>query len=412
MRLPLNAALNTWGTIVYCAAQWLTTVLVVRLGGYLEAGTFAIAISYANIFYAIAVWGTRNYLLSDVKHEFTNGIYFGGRIVATLTMFLIFLFPLLPLGFNLHTIACISAYMVYKAFEAGSDICMGFLQCSSRYMRLAVSYSIRGILPVAVFALVLGTTQSLLYAVAAMAAVNAAAFFLFDLPDAFKRENAVPQVYGIIKGIAKLNCRCTPVMVISLSLPFMNFISRYFVERLYSQETVGFYSSISAITATLVTLGGAVWMVIVPQVSALFLERKNNLIKLLLVKICVLFALAGGLILVGASVLGEFAFSLVYGEEILASAGLILPMTVTAIVLTAVSLLNTILIAFQKHRFLLLCNVTGAGLCGVLAYPLTAWLGEYGANSSMLIALAVQLILSTFFIAKALRENQGGTPCE
>ena len=66
---------NTIGTFFYFFCQWLTTILVVRISGYEDAGILSIVISFTNIFYFIALFGVRNFQVTDINHEFTDRDY-------------------------------------------------------------------------------------------------------------------------------------------------------------------------------------------------------------------------------------------------------------------------------------------------------------------------------------------------
>ena len=70
-----NIIWNTVGSIIYMVTQWLITILVVRIAGVDTAGNLTLAISVNNIFYSIAMFGIRNYQVSDVKEKYSNNIY-------------------------------------------------------------------------------------------------------------------------------------------------------------------------------------------------------------------------------------------------------------------------------------------------------------------------------------------------
>ena len=73
---------NTWGSVIYLGVQWLQTILVVRLLGYEEAGIFSLAMSITNTFYAISVYGMRNFQISDIKKKYSAGNYVLSRVVT------------------------------------------------------------------------------------------------------------------------------------------------------------------------------------------------------------------------------------------------------------------------------------------------------------------------------------------
>lgn len=61
---------NSVGSLVYLATQWLTTILVVRLAGVDAAGNLTLAMSIGNLVYSIALFGMRNFQVSDISEEY------------------------------------------------------------------------------------------------------------------------------------------------------------------------------------------------------------------------------------------------------------------------------------------------------------------------------------------------------
>ena len=80
--LKVNMFWNFIGNLFYMATQWILTILVVRLAGYSVSGEFALAISVTNIFYAVAVYGMRNYQVSDIESQFSDLYYILSRVVT------------------------------------------------------------------------------------------------------------------------------------------------------------------------------------------------------------------------------------------------------------------------------------------------------------------------------------------
>jgi len=54
LSIKQNMMYNTFGSIVLLVCQWLTTVLVVRLSNYENAGMLSLAMSVTNVFFGFA----------------------------------------------------------------------------------------------------------------------------------------------------------------------------------------------------------------------------------------------------------------------------------------------------------------------------------------------------------------------
>ena len=82
-----NIIWNTFGSIFYCACQWLITIVVVHLSSYEAAGYLSIAMTTSSSFSAISLFSMRNYQISDVRGEYTDNEYVGSRIFTCIAAF-------------------------------------------------------------------------------------------------------------------------------------------------------------------------------------------------------------------------------------------------------------------------------------------------------------------------------------
>ena len=65
LSLQSSIAWNSIGSIFYLGCQWLMTVVVVWIAGLETAGILSLAMSVSNIWYSFAVYGMRNFQVSD-----------------------------------------------------------------------------------------------------------------------------------------------------------------------------------------------------------------------------------------------------------------------------------------------------------------------------------------------------------
>ena len=57
------------GNLVYLVCQWLVTVLVTKLGGFGDAGVLSVAMSVSATFQTLAMFGMRNFQVSDIEDK-------------------------------------------------------------------------------------------------------------------------------------------------------------------------------------------------------------------------------------------------------------------------------------------------------------------------------------------------------
>ena len=78
-----NLIWNTIGSFTYLICQWLLTLIVVRVSdGFGNAGNLALAISVTNIFFNLACFNVRPYLISDLENKFSSEQYCSFRIFS------------------------------------------------------------------------------------------------------------------------------------------------------------------------------------------------------------------------------------------------------------------------------------------------------------------------------------------
>ncbi|MFH1879209.1 MAG: hypothetical protein ABIK64_00280 [Bacillota bacterium] len=396
-----NTMRNTTGTVLYYCCQWLTTVFVVRLAGYDVSGTFSLVISYANIFGFISLYNLRNYQLSDVTRRFQPAQYtaaYAGTSAVALALFL----AILPFcGFNGYTLLCCLAYMLFKYCETAMHYLFTYFQLQGRYGRILLSFTLKSILPLAGFAAVLWLGYGLLAAILLMVLLFLVTILCYDLP---KLKSAGITGFSM-QGIVTILRESFPLMLSTLVLPYMLFFMRYAVESLYGREALGFFSAVTMVTVIMTTLASSVWFVIMPTLSGRYVNRQYTALRKQILFILTAVLLTTAALLPLGQWLGDWAFSLVFGSEILPHM-VLLPMTILSSgVLTAAIFLSIVLIAFRKRVRMLLCMLLGAALLTALAFPLTAAYGSIGALYTFTAAVFLQLIPMLILILHACRKG-------
>ena len=77
-----NIFYNTFGSLFYYGCQWLTTILIVRLSGYEDAGYYSLAMTFTAAFGILALYNTRQFQASDVQGEYNDRTYIVSRYAA------------------------------------------------------------------------------------------------------------------------------------------------------------------------------------------------------------------------------------------------------------------------------------------------------------------------------------------
>ena len=182
LSIKANMLWNSAGSFTYMLAQWLTTVLVVRMSvGFDVAGIYTYVMSIYTIFSSVAEYRMYAYQVSDIHDEYKVGEYFVFKcltscisIVATMAYAFVTSEPSLWLPIFL--------YLIYKDLGLILDAFHAEEQKKERMDYIGISVGLQGIGSLMSFWIVFGITQNLNWTIFAMAIVTALIGVFYDLP--------------------------------------------------------------------------------------------------------------------------------------------------------------------------------------------------------------------------------------
>ena len=396
-----NTLYNTYGTFFYFLCQWLITVFVVRIGNYHLAGVFSLVVSITNVFYCISLYGVRNYQVSDIKCEYSDADYFTLRTITSIIGFVLFIVTIKTLHYDFEINSCCIIYMLYKIGEAFSDLLFGFNQKYDKYKNIAISYTLKGVGTLVIFIVTLYFTKDLFKTILSNVVVYFTIIFLFDWKN-LRKNVSIQFKTDKINTLLKI---CFPLMLYICLVPYLNFITRYFVELNYGTDNLGYYSSVTMIVSVLSTLTNSVFVTVIPRISSLYINKSYNAIKKLIRKTLLIFSVLLIVIMILAYLLGPFAFKIVFGKEIL-NYMYLLPFTVlTSFALSVVSFSSSVLISFHKNKFVLICNLCAIIICTLSINGFIKFFGMNGSLISMFIALIFDFTILQYFINRFLKKG-------
>ncbi len=401
-QLLSRSALNMLGTVFYFACQWLTTLVVLYFAGFEDVGVYSLAVSFTNIFGFVARYGVRQFQVSDIQGEHSDAEYIAVRGITSLAAVGLFVGSLLYYQFSPAVMACNLIILVFKLLESVTDVVFGIFQEMDVYKKLALSYMLKGLLPILAFGGLLYCKTSLATACLGMTVAYGLIILVYDLPS-LKRKNGFPG-RCTSRGVWRILKVCFPLMLFTLLNPYMTFITRYVIENRFSSELLGYYSSISMVIVVLSTLAGSVWTVASPWAASHYQEKRYKEILQFCGKVLLALVAITILALLAGSYLGDFALALVFGRAILPYSYLLNPMLVVSVLLTMVAFENTLLIAFRKQKALLLLNAAGAVACVASVYPLVERFDMLGSSYSLMLGIGLQALLLGGYLIKLLKK--------
>ncbi len=381
------------GNFMYLVAQWALSVLVVRLStDFYAAGNFGLALTITNVFYIIACYGMRSFQISDVKKKYSDQTYTLSRIITVAVGALACLVYLIWIDYEKVTFAAIMTYMVYKCFEAASDVLYGIFQNNNRYDLMCLSMSLKGIASVAVFVALLVGTSSLVIALFGMCVVALATFLLEVHWGKIYAQPLVRFDATTRKAVVRLLMESALMVVLLIAQPLLMSIPRLYFEQCYSRELLGIYSSLSAPAMIVTTFVSCAMMPYLPLFGKYYLMGKNaNLYRLTFGSLgfTVIF---GVIAYVGGGLFGEWGLTLLYGESIAGYTGVFQLIIIVATLSAMTMCLNTLYIAMRKLRLLSVVLMLGC----LVAYIITPYFVQNYAMNGVTYALMISQLFQIF----------------
>jgi O-antigen/teichoic acid export membrane protein len=393
-----NSIKNSIGTVVYYFCQWLTLIVVIRIAGYEVSGEFSLVISFTNLFGLLSQYNIRNFQLSDVTNKFLPQQYSGAYIITCGLAVVLFLFVLPFTGYGIRIIFPCLIYMLFKLCETFTNYIFTYMQLKDKYSDIVISYCLKGIVPLIGFVAWLHLTQSLFQSLCIMSLLYIAIIIFYDI-----KSTRLFFPHGIVmKDTILILKECFPMMLSSLFLTFMLFITRHTVEKVYGTTELGYYSAFTMVIVILSTMAVSVYQVILPVISEKYLKRLTADIVKVIFTILGIIVVAGLIMIFLVRLVGNKVFSLVFGAEILGYMYLLLPVIITSIMLTIMSFTSVCLTAMQKRVPMLIGMLAGAVLLSALVIPVTRSSGMLGTTNIFTVSLCVIIVIHSFIIFRNL----------
>ena len=394
---------NTVGTFFYFFCQWAITVLVVKIGGYSNSGILSITISMTNIFYMISMYGVRSFQVSDIKNEYKDGDYLFVRLITSAVSLIFFCLTLLFLKYESKIQLCMIIYFFFKLGESITDLNFGFFQRYNFYRYIGISYILKGLATLLVFSITLYFSQNLLLTLLLETLILWFFIIIYDFRKIKNKLNLKMKKDKILQ-LLKI---CFSLMLYTLILPYLNFITRYQVEKFFGTEELGYYSAITMVIVVICTLFGSIFVIIIPKISYIYKEKNMNKIIKVIFKINLAIIVFTIMSIIGAITLGNIVFSIIFTKTIEKYMYLLIPTIITSATLGILNYLSTILISFHDLKFVLVANLIPAIFCTfsikvfILKYKMLGSL--YSLVASLIIGVLIVGIRIFYLLKKRMR---------
>ena len=387
------------GAGAYSAGQFLNYVFVAKLCSVEDLGRYAVALAWATPCMLASRMQLRYVLAADARGELSFGLAARARALASALALLAlcsaaFTFASPVTAWTLALAACV------RAAEDAGDLLLGVAQRANDWPAIARSLALRGLGGAAVLGATLALQPSLLTALSAAFAWQAAVTAFHDWPAVRARALPVarppwPRVLGVVRAHAALGGAAA---LVSLNA----YVPRYAVERYLGLEAVGVYSALAQLALIGNMAVQAIGQAAVAPLGRAFRSNRRRFVERVTGLLAVA-AVGGAAGLILALSVGRLALTWVYREEYAAHADSLVWLAVAAALTYVTAVLGYALVAAGERRAQLrIFSLSGAVALAASLLATPRW-GPTGAAAALAAAWAVAAAGAALALRRRLR---------
>ena len=368
---------NAAGNLIYLMSQWIVTVLVTNLGDFRDAGLLSVAMSVSATFQTVAMFGIRNYQVSDVENKYSDTCYAFFRVITCSAALITCIAFSLIGDYGGEQLLAIALFMLFRLAENFSDVLHGIAQKRGRLDIAGKAFAIKGVGLVAVFLAAYAWSDWLCAGLFAMAVFSIGSTLLYDLTTVKRLSD-----FGLVsreRDWLHLAKETAPLCLYLFFSAAISTLPKLILERACGEDILGAYSSIFAPALLIAAAAGYLYTPFIPSFANAYREKRCREFLLLFAKLGAAIAALAVLSIIGAWVLGDFALALIFGEKILAYTYLLIPILVFIFVNAIFAFLCMLEVVLRDFLWLLIACATGL-LSEVLLTGV--WIGQVGVNAT------------------------------
>lgn len=409
LQLRKNILWNAFGNMVYVGCQWIVTILVTRLFGYEDAGILSLAMSISALFQTVALFGIRNYQVSDIEQKYSDSTYVGFRgICCIFAMVICIVFSVFN-RYSTRQIQVIFWFMLFRLAENYSDVLHGIAQKKERLDVAGKAFAIKGCEVILAFFLGYYASKDLIYALALMAIGSCIITATYDL--FYVRKLSAFKMMDKLEYCFMLGRETVPLCIYMFLISAISTIPKYILEKMCDAVALGAYSSIFAPALLIQAVAGYVYSPFATLFAECYLSGDNKRFLKLVRKICLFFFGFAVGILIAGKVFGRCALWLLFGETILEYTGLLFPILIGIVGLSYLAFFCMLGVVIRDFKNLILGCLIGVFLCAVLTPVAIKSFGINGASYGLIAGASGAAVYIFICLHHRLRGRECSKNC-
>ena len=403
-----NMIWNAAGNIVYLLCQWLLTVLVFRMSGEADAGVLSVAMSVSATFQTVALFGIRNFQVSDISGKYTDTCYVGFRLITCAVALGACMIFSLVTAYRGAQLLAIFLFMLFRLAENFSDVLVGIAQKNGRLDIAGKSFAIKGVGTLACFVIFFKISGSLNIGLLSIAVFSCLSTLLYDT--VFTKKLATFSFLPKDRSWLSLGRETAPLCIYLFLNSALSTIPKLILEKQCGNEILGFYSSVFAPALLVAAAANYLYNPFVPMLATARDNRDKRAFFSIILKLMLIMAVIAVLILVAAAFLGEWALTLVFGARIAPHSYLLIPILISIFTCVICSFLSTVAVVLRDFAPILVACGAGVLAEACLTAPLIEWCGTNGTSYSFILGSLVAAVILTVRLLFITRHGMPSQP--
>lgn len=388
---------NMAGSLLMAFQSVIFLMILTRTVGLVASGIFTIAYANANLFLNIGKYGMRNYQVSDVKNEFCFREYLYSRWITTVIMVVVsVLYVIYTAHVNQYSFekSQIIIWMcLFKVSDSLEDVYYGEYQKKGRLDIASKAMTLRMLITIILFALIVILTKNLLLTLIISTCVSSFIMIIFLKWTYPEFRDEYPRRKGYVSKLLKY---CLPVFLSAFLAFYIGNAPKYAIDAQLTDELQACYGFIAMPVFVIGLLNSFVFTPILYRLSCLWNERKTrDFLKIVFIQIVIVFGITAVCIL-GAYILGIPILSFLYNTDLTPYKAELLILLLGGGFLGLSGVLNTVITIIRYQNAL----AVGYGVVSIMAFffsnNIVARYGIMGA--SVLYVMLMTLLCMCFFI--------------
>lgn len=395
---------NSIGSGIYLFCQWLMTFIVVWMSGYKTAGILSISMSITSTFSVIATLNMRNYQSSDLKGKYSEKTYLITRMFTCVLALVITFLYCLTKDFSNTQFWCVMIFMIFKLNEAIVDVIHGSIQKKWRFDIIGLSYTMRGIISISLFSLMLFLTKNLILSLLIMTIGVYIFIYFFDI----RKYKKLTDNYGEYKKIylIQLLIHCIPLSLYGIVFNYVSMYPKVYAEKIFGESLIGYYASVATPALVIQVAVSFIFTPLTSMYADLYEKKDYKTMNKSVFKIIVLILCLTFIALIFSHFFADFLLSLIFGNEILKYTYLFSGVVIISGLTALIWFLGMLLVVVRKNNVLFSGSLVSLLIALMITPKMLHLYNLNGINATLIICFIIQsLIFLISFLHKDKCEN-------